>query len=213
MRNKLILSSLCLSLGVLAVGCNNQDKKSETTEAHDDHAGHDHSAHDHSTHEHAATEQSTQTNPAPAAPQTTKAAALSIPEFNFYKVKSGISYSKADIPAGKNTVFVLFDPGCSHCQNETKGLAKNYDKIKDINVLYVSMNDPALMAQFFTTFGKELEGKENVQMLWDRNQEFVQKFHIPNMFPSNYVYGPDGQLKSYWEGEKDINEVIAEFKK
>jgi peroxiredoxin len=108
---------------------------------------------------------------------------------------------------------VLFDPGCSHCQNETKGLAKNYDKIKDINVLYVSMNDPALMAQFFTTFGKELEGKENVQMLWDRNQEFVQKFHIPNMFPANYVYGPDGQLKSYWEGEKDINEVIAEFKK
>ena len=75
------------------------------------------------------------------------------------------------------------------------------------------MNDPALMAQFFTTFGKELNGKPNVQMLWDRNQEFIQKFHIPSMFPANYVYGPDGQLKASWEGEKDINEVIAEFHK
>lgn len=208
MRNKFILSSLCLSLGVLAVGCNNQ-KKAETTETHDDHAGHDHSAHDHSAHEHS----TQQTNPAPAAPQTSAAAALSIPDFTFYKVKSGIKYTKADIPAGKNTVFVLFDPGCSHCQNEAGGLSKNYEKIKDINVVYVSMNDPALMSQFFTTFGKELDGKENVQMLWDRNQEFIQKFHIPNMFPANYVYGPDGQLKTYWEGEKNINDVIAEFHK
>lgn len=212
MRNKLILSSLCLSLGVLAVGCNNQNNKTETTEAHDDHAGHDHSGHDHSAHEHATSEQPS-TNPTPAAAQTVKAAALSIPDFNFYKVKSGISFTKADIPAGKNTVFVLFDPGCSHCQSETKGLAKNYDKIKDVNVIYVSMNDPALVAQFLSTFGKELEGKSNVQLLWDRNQEFIQKFHIPKMFPANYVYGPDGQLKTYWEGEKGINDIIAEFNK
>lgn len=190
------------------MGCNNQKNNTESnTEALDEHAGHDHSAH---AHDHSAEAPVSST---PVTPQTAQAPASSIPEFTFYKVKSGISYTKADIPSGKNTVFVMFDPGCNHCQNETKALAKNYDKIKNVNIVYVSMNDPALMSQFFTTFGKELEGKENVQMLWDRNQEFIQRFHIPDMFPANYVYAADGSLKGYWEGEKGIDEIIAEFTK
>ncbi len=211
MRNKFLITSLCLSLGILAVGCNNENKSTNTT-TQDEHAGHDHAGHDHSAHEHA-TGPVQNPAPAPNAAPMQKEPTKSIPEFTFYKVKSGISYTKADLPAGKNTVFVLFDPGCSHCQNETKALAQNYDKVKDVNILYVSMNDPALMSSFFNTFGKNLEGKENVQMLWDRNQDFIQRFHIPNMFPANYVFGPDGALKSYWEGEKGINEVIAEFTK
>ena len=138
---------------------------------------------------------------------------LSIPDFKLYKVKSGFGFEKSDIPTGKNTVFILFDPSCGHCQLEANALSQNYDKVKDINILYVSMNDPALMSSFLSSFGKELDGKPNVEVLYDRDQEFIRKFHVPNMFPANYVYGSDGQLKSYWEGEKNINEIIAEFTK
>ncbi|MFZ4260522.1 peroxiredoxin family protein [Sphingobacterium sp. HJSM2_6] len=203
MRTKFVIPLVGLFLASAAISCNNQEKKVENspsteTATNDPHAGHDHSA------EEAHTE-------APQAPETVKAAALSIPEFTFFKVKSGISFSKVDIPSGKNTVFVLFDPSCNHCQHEATDLGKNYDKIKNVNVLYVSMNDPALMVSFFQNFGKELDGKSNIEMLYDRNQEFVQRFHIPKMFPANYVYGPDGKLKTYWEGEKNINEVIAAF--
>lgn len=152
-----------------------------------------------------------------AKPQQTvplaKEPATTIPPFKFYKVKSGMAFSNEDIPANRNNVFLLFDPSCGHCQHETTLLAKNYDKLKDVNLYFVSMNDPALMATFLETFGKELVGKPNVEVLYDRNQLFIQLFHVPKQFPANYVYGADGKLKSSWEGEKDINSVIAEFTK
>lgn len=205
MRHPFALSSFALSALLLTMSCTNSSSTNTDQAA----AG--------STTEQQATAPSTAPHATPPAstpiPQSATEAASSIPDFTFYKVKSGISYTKADIPENKNTVFLLFDPGCNHCQQETAALAKNYEKIKDVNILYVSMNDPALMTQFFSTFGKELEGKANVEMLWDRNQDFIQRFHIPDMFPANYVYGPDGQLKAYWEGEKSIDEIIAAFTK
>lgn len=204
MRLTYVLPFLSLSLALTTVGCNNEPKQQAATEVHNEHDGHDHSAH-------AETSPSTAAPAPQQAPPTVKAANLSIPEFTFFKVKSGVPFSKADIAAGRNTVFILFDPSCAHCQHEATALSSNYDKIKGVNIYYVSMNDPALMANFFNTFGKELEGKPNVEMLYDRNQEFVQRIHIPKMFPANYVYGPDGSLKKYWEGEKDIKEVIADF--
>lgn len=137
----------------------------------------------------------------------------SIPAFTFYKVKSGISFNNEDISKGKNTVFILFDPSCGHCQQEAGELSKNYDKIKDVNLYFVSMNDPALMVTFLKTFGPDLEDKENVEMLYDKNQEFIRKFHIPNQFPANYVYGSDGQIKEYWDGAKKTDEIIAAYLK
>src|SRR5690606_22376806 len=87
-----------------------------------------------------------------------------IPAFTFYKVKSGISFTQQDIPKGQQkTVFILFDPSCSHCRSEANALGKNYDLIKNINLFFVSMNDPALMASFLETFAKELVNKPNVQ--------------------------------------------------
>jgi thiol-disulfide isomerase/thioredoxin len=143
----------------------------------------------------------------------TKEPAKQLPDFKFYKVKSGIGFTKADIPANRNTVFILFDPSCGHCQQETGLLAKNYEKLKDVNLYFISMNDPSLMASFLETFGKELVDKPNVEVLYDRNQEFIQKFHVPAQFPANYIYGSNGTLKNNWDGEKSIDFVIAEFTK
>ncbi len=157
-----------------------------------------------------------QTNEAPqtqqAPPMATEAAA-SIPAFKFYKVKSGIGFSNENLEKNKNTVFILFDPNCGHCQQETSQLSKNYDKIKGINIYFVSMNDPALMASFLETFGKELVDKPNIEVLYDRNQDFIQKFHVPKQFPASYVYGPDGRLKNNWDGDKPLEFVLAEYTK
>lgn len=199
MKGKFSILSLAIALSVAA--CNNTESNKD--QVADPHAGHDHSSQTEASTSHAQT-------PPPAQPEEQDPTA-SIPEFKFYKVKSGFGYEKKDIPSGKNTVFILFDPSCGHCQQETQALAKNYDKIKDINILYISMNDPGLMVNFLPSFGKELDGKPNVEVLYDRNQEFIRKFHIPSMFPANYVYGADGSLKNHWVGEKGIDEILTAF--
>ena len=193
---KYIFTSLVISSCTLFSAC--QSNTNNTNAATVQHPSEQHAAHQGA----AATQ--------PAAPLI-KEAAKQLPAFKFYKVKSGIGFTNDDISPNKNTAFILFDPNCGHCQEEAKHLAANYDKLKDVNLYFVSMNDPALMSSFLETFGKELSDKNNVEVLYDRNQEFIQKFHIPKQFPANYVYGADGQLKSNWEGAKAIDQVIAEF--
>ncbi|MFD2599755.1 redoxin domain-containing protein [Sphingobacterium corticis] len=200
MNNKFSVLGLALALSLTA--CNNSESNKSESASEQTHEGHDHALHN--------TSSNAQTQTPPAQPAEQDPAAT-IPTFKFFKVKSGFGFENADIPSGKNTVFILFDPSCGHCQQETQALAKNYEKLKDINLLYISMNDPSLMSNFLSSFGKELDGKPNVEMLYDRNQDFIRNFHIPSMFPANYVYGPDGKLKSYWVGEKPIADILAAF--
>jgi peroxiredoxin len=185
-------------------GCNNNNPSKQAAVEQQEHV-----------HQHAPSQAATAqaSAPAPSIDLVEGEPSSSIPPFKFYKVKSGVAFQNQDITKGRKTIFVLFDPSCSHCRTEANALAKNYNKIKDINLYFVSMNDPALMASFLETFAKELAGKPNIEVLYDRHQEFIQKFHVPNQFPANYVYSKDGQLEAYWEGDKSINDIIAAYTK
>ncbi|MFB2120137.1 peroxiredoxin family protein [Parapedobacter sp. 2B3] len=169
-----------------------------------------------STHQTTASAASEQAHAAPATnhpPAVSTEPAASIPDFTFHILKSGIRFTKEDLAQTGNIVFILFDPTCSHCQHEANDIGKHYDRVKDANFYFVSMNDPALMASFLDTWAKPLVGKENVEVLYDRGGEFINKFHLPSQYPATYVYGTDGQLKEYWNGERNTNEIIAAINK
>lgn len=203
---KILIPACCILTTLIALTSCSNTNSSKSIEA-TQHENHDHSGHNHA-YDHGTNAQNTaQTANINQQPEP----AETIPNFTFYRVKSGMSFTNTDIPKGKKTVFILFDPGCSHCQHEAADLAKNYDKIKDVNIYFVSMNDPALQASFLETFGKELAGKPNVEVLYDKNQEFIQKFHIPSQFPANYVYGTDLKFQTHWDGAKDINKIIEAY--
>ncbi|MBD1429607.1 peroxiredoxin family protein [Sphingobacterium sp. SGL-16] len=208
---KMMISTLILSTILGFSSCSNSTNNTNTATEVENHEGHDHSGHDHSTHSPEATTAEAQQQTVEELSQ--KAPAPVLPEFTFYKVKSGISYTQQDIPKGKKSAFILFDPSCGHCQLEAGQIAKNYAKLKNINIYFVSMNDPALMANFLETFGKELVGKPNVEVLYDKNQDFIQKIHVPKQFPANYVYTAEGKLQSYWDGDRKIEEIIKEYTK
>ncbi|MGB3106690.1 TlpA family protein disulfide reductase [Sphingobacterium siyangense] len=205
MNKKIILGvTVALAAGILS-SCNNNKPKTDHTanttqeasaESHD-HASHDHAGHDHSQ----------------AAPTQSSDPAAILPNFTFYQLRSGIRVTQENVAKDKNTVFILFDPGCSHCQHEATELEKNIDRIKDVNIYYISMNDPALVLGFFDTFAPKLSKASNVEVLIDKDQTFIQTIHVPSQFPANYVYGADGKLKAHWEGEKNINEAISQFHK
>lgn len=207
MNKTMITASWILSAIITFSSCSNNTQSHSTDTATEQH---DHEDHDHSSHAHSTTETKAQAN---ASPVTQSAPSQTIPSFKFFKVKSGIAFTNEDLPKGKKTVFILFDPSCGHCKSEANAIGKNYTKLKDINLYFVSMNDPALMSSFLETFAKELVGKANVEVLYDRNQDFVSKFHIPDQFPANYIYTADGQLQTYWTGDKNIGDIITAYNK
>lgn len=202
MNKKIILGATAILAASMLYSCNNTgstttgqtaESSSQASSAENqDHAGHDHAQ-------------------APQAPSSEPAAIL--PNFTFYQLRSGIRVTNENVAKDKNTVFILFDPGCSHCQHEATELEKNIDRLKDVNIYYISMNDPALVLGFFDTFAPKLSKSSNVEVLIDKDQTFIQSIHVPSQFPANYVYGADGKLKAHWEGEKNINEAISQFHK
>lgn len=82
------------------------------------------------------------------------------------------------------------------------------DKLKNVNFYFISMNDPALMSTFFDRFAPNLNGKANVHMLYDRNIDFVNKFHVPTQYPATYIYDGKGLLKTYWNGARSEADLI-----
>jgi len=197
MKKIFLVGLSAVAVGLAVTACNNTDKKtnnaSAQTEEHD-HAGHNHAEHDH---------------PIMAATPP----AQTLPNFEFYRFRSGIKVTRDDLSKDKNSVFLFFDPGCGHCQQEAEALEKNMDRLKNVDLYFVSMNDPALILGFEKSFMPKLSEAKNVEILFDKGQEFITKIHVPNQFPANYVYGPNGQLKSSWEGDRNINEIITEFTK
>src|SRR5690606_34959461 len=95
MRHPFALSSFALSALLLTMSCTNSTSTNTGQAA----AG--------STTEQQTTAPSTAPHATPPAsapmPQSATEAASSIPDFTFYKVKSGISYTKADIPENKRS--------------------------------------------------------------------------------------------------------------
>ena len=185
--------SLCIALSSCGNNANEQQHSHDT-------AGASHTA---TEHQHTEQQQA-----APILPQS-QDPAPSIPDFTFYQLESGIRFNKEDLATSGNITFILFDPSCSHCQREAADLGGQYDRIKNDNIYFVSMNDPALMSTFLDTFAKPLVGKDNITLLYDRNADFINYFHLPSQYPATYVYGADGQLKEHWSGDRDVNEIIA----
>ncbi len=201
MNKKIVLGVTAVFIAGILYSCGDNNKSKtegkttptqEVTSENHDHAGHDHG----------------QTAPT----QSSEPAGI-LPNFTFYQLRSGIRVTNDNVGKDKNTVFILFDQGCSHCQHEAVELEKNIDRLKDVNIYYISMNDPALVLGFFDSFAPKLSKASNVEVLIDKDQTFIQKIHVPTQFPANYVYGADGKLKAHWEGEKNINEAISEFHK
>lgn len=141
--------------------------------------------------------------------QVPSAIPKSVPEFTFYRIKGNQAVSRTSLALKGNIVFVFFDPGCSHCRTDISAMGDNFDKFKNANFYLVSQQDPVLVNEFMNTYGKKMQNKPNVQVLLDRNYEFLQKFN-PSQYPAMYVYGQDRKLKSFHDGARPIAQIIKE---
>jgi peroxiredoxin len=130
-----------------------------------------------------------------------------IPEFTFFTLKGNKAVSRTNLALQGNIVFIFFDPGCSHCRTDIKGINDNFDKFKNANFYLVSQQDPMLVTDFMNTYAKTIQNKANVHVLLDKNFEFLTKFN-PLQYPAIYVYGPDRKFKYFLDGENPIERIL-----
>ena len=106
-----------------------------------------------------------------------------------------------------NTVLVLFQPNCDHCQREADAISKNLESFKGYGLFFVSTDDFSVM----NDFARRYKLKEASNVYFARTSGDV----IYNLFgsidaPSVYIY-KEGKLSAQFNGETPIDEIIQKL--
>lgn len=105
--------------------------------------------------------------------------------------------------SGKN-IFVMFQPDCSHCQEEAVHIEQRLKEFKDYTLYFISS---APMDQI-TAFAKSFNLDDAPQVKFARTApEGVLTYYGPIPTPSVYIYS-DGKLRQSFNGQTDIEMIL-----
>ncbi|MFZ4262301.1 redoxin [Sphingobacterium sp. HJSM2_6] len=110
-------------------------------------------------------------------------------------------------------VFILYDPGCGHCQELGNGMGKMIHQLDTaIDYYLISMVEKEQVDGFINMFAKPLKNHPQVTFLYDPVGEFITLFH-PKNFPSTYIYDK-GSLKliKHFDGENKFEKLFPILK-
>lgn len=132
-----------------------------------------------------------------------------LPPLKILLTDSTTWYTKANIPAKKATMIMVFDPECDHCQHETEEIVKNIDKFKDITIVMAS---PAQLFKIKSFYAKyNLKRFKNIVMGRDTGFVLPTFYKLSNL-PFLAFYNKKGDLIDVFEGNLSIPKILEKFK-
>lgn len=132
-----------------------------------------------------------------------------IPAFSkFIDMNTGAKFTSDSLNTQHTQVFILFDPGCGHCQELGQGIGKALGKIReDVDFYFISMQEKPLVDGFINMFAKPLKSDKRVKFIYDPEGEFILKFN-PKNFPSSYIYEAKSlQIIKQFDGENKAEKL------
>lgn len=125
-----------------------------------------------------------------------------------YNIDDSTQILSKSLPANGTIILILYDPGCSHCQTLGEGIAKQWEKLKESSVFFISMQEKAYVEGFVNMFAKGLREKKNISFWRDPGVEFFDKVK-PTDYPATYIYDATTRMLLYsFQGESDIDKLL-----
>ena len=87
-------------------------------------------------------------------------------------------------------------------------MSDRIDDFKKAEFYLVSMDNVPGIKQFMKTFAPKMNGKPNVTLLTDLDQQFITRFS-PVQYPATYVYQTDGRLVWYFGQNSKMSDIVA----
>lgn len=121
-----------------------------------------------------------------------------IPLFTVYKAPDSTAFSRSQLNKKKNTIFIVFSPDCSHCQNETKMLLENIKQFKNTQFVMVSYLPWDEIMAFYQVY--KIGRYPQITLARDTKFFFPVFFKVTNL-PSIFVYNEKGEFVKSFEGD------------
>lgn len=138
-----------------------------------------------------------------------------MPSFSkFSDMNTGAKFTSDSLNRKHTQVFILFDPGCGHCQELGQGIAKSLGTIRDdVDFYFISMQEKPLVDGYINMFAKGLRNDKRVRFLYDPEGEFILSFS-PKNFPSTYIYEAESlQIIKQLDGENRVETLLPYLQK
>ncbi|MES1217795.1 MAG: thioredoxin [Bacteroidota bacterium] len=144
---------------------------------------------------------------------TTTAPYLRFPTFpplKILEVDSATYFTKDKLKKNRPAMVMIFNPGCEHCQHETKELIANIDKFKKIQIVMTTPESFGKMKEFYN----EYKLKDFANITVGRDEHFVlPSFYYIHNLPFLAFYDKNQKLISVHEGTFGIDKILEEFNK
>ncbi|MEO6328914.1 MAG: thioredoxin [Ginsengibacter sp.] len=126
-----------------------------------------------------------------------------IPAFTIYKAPDSSAFTREKLQK-KSTVFMIFDPGCDHCQHETDSIISHIKEFKKVQIVMVTYLPHADMVDFYRDY--KISKYPVITMGSDPKFFFPTFFKFYNL-PAIFVYDRKRKLTRSFEGTVSINKI------
>ncbi|WP_299568445.1 thioredoxin-like domain-containing protein [uncultured Pedobacter sp.] len=131
-----------------------------------------------------------------------------MPNFTIVFADSTIG-STAQLEHGKPYLLIHFDASCKGCQEETDTLIKYMDKMNNVNLLFLTVQDLESVRLYQRYF--KLERFKNVTVAFDRDSSLAKHFGTATT-PLLAIYDRNKNLRGVFEGQADMQKLLATVK-
>ncbi len=123
-----------------------------------------------------------------------------LPAFNILEMDSATIFNTYNIPKGKVTAIVFFDPDCKHCKNTFKRLLASWDSVKNINFYLITPTHSMTNLRNFYA-GYHLADYKNIKEAGRDYEFFFFSNYGTKFLPDVVLYDEHKKLIKLIEGE------------
>lgn len=102
----------------------------------------------------------------------------------------------------KNVMLIHFDSDCSGCQDEARTVIRHIEKLQDVHIIFLSVQDSASINYFGYYF--KFHDYPNITIGRDIDTAMARHFHSP-VTPLTALYDRNHNLRAVFEGGVDTN--------
>jgi thiol-disulfide isomerase/thioredoxin len=133
-----------------------------------------------------------------------------LPAFKILLPDSAHWFTQANLKKGKAVMIMVFNPDCSHCQNQAEVIAQNHKELlSEIEIVMCSYQDLQKMRGFIDKY--KLGEFSNIHVGRDVNY-FFTPFYNMHLFPFLAIYDKKGKLYKVFEGGIEADKIKETFK-
>ena len=129
-----------------------------------------------------------------------------LPAFNIRMLDSFNVFNTYNIPKGRPSLLVLFEPDCKHCQDVARELLKNIDSLSNIDFYWVT---PTQSMTRLREFHKEykMADYKNIKVVGRDYEFFYIDYFGVNSYPDFALYDDKKKFVHLFQGRVTVKEL------